>query len=300
MRFTLAGWASASAVATSPPREWPMTVKCSMPSLSSTPAPIFTDVVSGRPAEDARSLSCGLVARTSLRHRRFDLLLHRLKVERRAFLHRRKLDGSLRKLADLLLDVDEPPEFAGVEVVEEGRRTFEHIGDRKPLEWILLDVLKDRHVDRNLRSWPAFGLVDEAIFEFIEAKAAKVGFGKIPNLMASRWSLAGDKVGLIVTVEMHFEGLIADLLPGLQFIDDVRIARRRHEGREPVEPGDYTILNLARRHLARPANDRRHAEAALIHGALCGAERSHAAVRPSEHLRTVISGEHDDGVVGYA
>src|SRR5215471_682011 len=173
-------------------------------SLDLSFAASVTDVVSGRQARDARSLSCGLVARTSLRHRRFDLLLHRLKVERRAFLHRRKLDGSLRKLADLLLDVDEPPEFAGVEVVEEGRRTFEHIGDRKPLEWILLDVLKDRHVDRNLRSWPAFGLVDEAIFEFIEAKAAKVGFGKIPNLMASRWSFAGEKVGLIVTVEMQF------------------------------------------------------------------------------------------------
>jgi len=54
LRFTLAGWASASAVATSPPREWPMTVKRSMPSLSSTPATIFTNVVSGRPAEDAR------------------------------------------------------------------------------------------------------------------------------------------------------------------------------------------------------------------------------------------------------
>ena len=51
------------------------------------------------------------VAGMSLGDCGFDLLFYRRKVERRPFLHRRILDGCLRQLTDLLLNVDEAPEF---------------------------------------------------------------------------------------------------------------------------------------------------------------------------------------------
>ena len=47
-------------------------------------------------------------------------------------------------------------------------------------------------------------------------------------------------------------------------------------------------------------DDARHAEAALEHRALGGAERRHAAVGPSEDFCAVVGGEDDDGVVGDA
>jgi hypothetical protein len=47
--------------------------------------------------------------------RGLDLLLHRLHVEACAFLHRRKFDEGLGICPDLLLDVDEAPEFTGEE-----------------------------------------------------------------------------------------------------------------------------------------------------------------------------------------
>ena len=65
-------------------------------------------------------------------------------------------------------------------------------------------------------------------------------------------------------------------------------------------PEKMPFSTAARLDLARPADDRRHAEAALEHGALGGPERRHAAVRPGEDLGAVVGGEDDDGVVGLA
>src|SRR5262245_66177794 len=112
--------------------------------------------------------------------------------------------------------------------------------------------------------------------------------------MAPRWPLAGQEIGLVVTIEMHFVGHAAEILSGLQLVDDVGIAGSRHEGREPVKPGEDAVLDFASRHLARPADDRRHAEATLIDRALSGAEWGHAAVRPGEPLGAVVGGEDDD------
>ena len=96
---------------------------------------------------------------------------------------------------------------------------------------------------------------------------------------------------------MHLEGLIADLLAGQQLAHHVRIAGRGDQRREPVEPGDNAVLDLARRHLPGPAHDRRHAEAAFETGALAAGKRCLSAVRPGEILGAVVGGEHDDGVV---
>src|SRR5262245_2952038 len=127
----------------------------------------------GRSSRSARSLRT-LVAGVALLDRLFNLLFHGGKVERGALLHGRKFDGRGSQLANLLLHVDEAPEFACVEVVEVGRRAFEHVGDWQPLERILLDVLQDRHIDRHFRSRPTLGLIDEAIFEFIETQGAEI------------------------------------------------------------------------------------------------------------------------------
>ena len=69
------------------------------------------------------------------------------------------------------------------------------------------------------------------------------------------------------------------------------------ERREPVEPGDDAVLDLAGRHLARPADHRRRAEAAFHDRALALRERRLSAVRPGEDLGAVVGGEDDDGVV---
>jgi len=49
--------------------------------------------------------------------RRFDLCFHGIEVEARALLHRRILDRRFRKLSNFLLDEDESPELASIEIV---------------------------------------------------------------------------------------------------------------------------------------------------------------------------------------
>ncbi len=56
-------------------------------------------------------------------------------------------------------------------------------------------------------------------------------------------------------------------------------------------PGHHPVLDLAGRHLARPAQDARHAEAAFHHGALAAGERRLSAVRPGEVLGAVVGRE---------
>ena len=51
---------------------------------------------------------------------------------------------------------------------------------------------------------------------------------------------------------------------------------------------------------ARPANQARHAERAFPVGVLLRAEPGHGAVRPGVHVRAVVAGVDDDGVVGDA
>ncbi len=54
------------------------------------------------------------------------------------------------------------------------------------------------------------------------------------------------KSSLVVAVEMDLVGRAAEVLAGLQLVDDVRVAGRRHESREPVETGKDAVLDLAR------------------------------------------------------
>src|SRR3984885_7063314 len=99
---------------------------------------------------------------------------------------------------------------------------------------------------------------------------------------------------------MNFVGGIADLLALLQLLDNVRVARRRKEGWKPVQPGDNAVLDLAGRHLAGPADERRYAEAAFEDRALALRERRLPAIRPGKYLGAVVGGEAPDGVVIHA
>src|SRR5262249_681304 len=114
------------------------------------------------------------------------------------------------------------------------------------------------------------------------------------------WTFAGEQVHLVVAVEVVLVSAVTELYALQQLISDVRIARRSHQGGEPVEAGNDSVLDGARPDLARPSDDRRHAEATLAAGALGVLERRHATIRPSEHLGAVVGGEDDDGVVGLA
>src|SRR5262249_42937142 len=110
-------------------------------------------------------------------------------------------------------------------------------------------------------------------------------------------ALAGDQVRLVIAVEMDLVGAVADLLALLQLIGDVRVAGRRHEGREPVKPGYDAVLDFPRGHLAGPADDCGHAEAALECRSLAAGEWRLAAVGPGEVLGTVVGGKAEDRVV---
>src|SRR5262249_24403678 len=141
---------------------------------------------------------------------------------------------------------------------------------------------------------------EEGEFEGVDGNGAQVRTAEIEQLVALGWTYAGEKIHLVVAIEMVLVGPVAELHALQQLVGDVRVARRRHERGEPIEPGEYSVLDRARLDLARPADDARHAEAALADSALGVLERRHAAIRPSEHLGAIIRGEDDDGVVGLA
>src|SRR5262249_15855612 len=137
---------------------------------------------------------------------------------------------------------------------------------------------------------PAPRLLEKRELEVVEANGAQRGAAEIEHLVTLRWTLAGEKVRLVVAVEMILVSPIAELHALEQLIGDVGTGGSGHQGGEPVEAGDDSVLDGARLDHARPADHARHAETALADGAFGVLERRHAAVRPSEHLRAVVSG----------
>ena len=92
--------------------------------------------------------------------------------------------------------------------------------------------------------------------------------------------------------------LPAGLVALLELLDDVGLARRGEERRQPVVVLDDLVGDDARRDLARPAHQQRHAERAFPVRVLLAAERRHRPVRPRVHVRAVVGAVHDDRVVG--
>src|SRR5262249_37826856 len=140
-------------------------------------------------------------------------------------------------------------------------------------------------------------LINKAELVIAEAHRAQCPFGEVIDLIALRRPLAGDEVQLVVTVEVNLVALVAEFLPLLQLLDNVQVAGCGDESREPVKTGHQSVLDLARRNLARPANDAGDAEPPFKHGSLAACERRLAAIGPGEILSAVVRAEHNDGVV---
>src|SRR6516165_5142049 len=213
-----------------------------------------------------------------------DLLLHRIEIEGCRILHRRIVDCRLRQLCDVLLDHNEAPELAREEVVAVAPgagvgRLAPHAG--RAFERVLANVDQAGHVRGDLFARPAPRLRKERELEVVEANRAQLRAAEIEQLAALGWAFAGEKIHLVVAIEMVLVGAVAELHALQQLIGDVRVAGRGHQGGQPIEAGEDAILDRARLDLARPADDRRHAEATLADGALGVLEWRHAAIRPS-------------------
>src|SRR5208283_3897284 len=162
---------------------------------------------------------------------------------------------------------------------------------------IQAQVHENGDVDLDRAAKPAARLIDETVLEVVDARRAERAFRKVEDLMTLRRPLAGEEIELVVAVEVDLVIPLAELLALLQFLDNARVAGRGHERREPVEPGEEPIFDLAGGHLPRPADDARYAEASLHHGPLGSGEGRLAAIGPGEVLRAVVGGEDEDGVL---
>src|ERR1051326_9105822 len=111
-------------------------------------------------------------------HHRLDLLLHCVEVERGRLLHRRKVDGRLSECRHLLLNKNESPELAGVELISitkcavQRRFTSDHW---ESLERVLSNILDSRHVGHDLRTRPTSRLEEELKLEIIQSQGAQFG-----------------------------------------------------------------------------------------------------------------------------
>src|SRR4051794_12880149 len=96
---------------------------------------------------------------------------------------------------------------------------------------------------------------------------------------------------------MHLVGGVAELLTIQQFGADILSAGCGEERRKPVKPGDDAVFDLAGGHLARPTDHGGGAESTFHDGALAHGKRRLSAIGPSEVLRSVVGGEHDNRIV---
>ena len=227
----------------------------------------------------------------------FDLCLHGFEVEARALLRGRKVDRRLAELRRFLLHEHATPEFVHVPVDVRDRAGLRVHRQAGALVRVEPEVGHDRPIDLDRVAEPPRRLIGEPILEVADARGSERGFREVPDLVALRRSLAGDEVCLVVAVEVLLVRPVADLLALLELVDDVGIAGRRDEGREPVESGDDRVLHLARRDCAGPTDDHRSAEAALEPGSLAAGERRLTAIGPGEVLGAVVGRKGDDRVV---
>src|SRR5712692_7068757 len=122
-----------------------------------------------------------------------DLRFHRFKVEARALLHRRELNRGLGKFRDLLLHEDEPPELKGPPIASK-----ERLGKARTLIRIQPEVDDERKVDLDRVAEPPCRLIGKPVFVIANTRGSERAFGEVPDLVALRRALAGDKVRLVV------------------------------------------------------------------------------------------------------
>src|SRR5262245_63208250 len=190
-------------------------------------------------AADARALASGrsLLTRAVL-YRFLNLLLHRFKVERSRTLHRRKFDRGLREISDVLLDHDEAPELPGKEFVHvAGSGDVQGLAanTRRALEGILADVDHSGHVGRVLFARPAPRLGEEREFEVTEAKRAQARTAEVEDFLTLGWASPGEKIGLVVAVEMVLVGPVAEPRTSEELVGESRSSGCAHWGGEPIQ-----------------------------------------------------------------
>src|SRR5262245_60613605 len=184
---------------------------------------------------------------------------------------------------------DRPELFACVERVVWGLHVL--------LEWVRPEIHRPRHGRRHCLPSEPIVLDLEVDFPVVDANGVEVSLAVVEELAASRFlALTREVRQLIITVEVHFVGFIAGLVPREQLLLHVRDARGGHDGRHHILKGENPIKHLARGNPPRPAHHEGHAESTLPAKSLLAAERGGPAIRPAELLRAVVRCEDDNGV----
>jgi len=189
-----------------------------------------------------------------------DLVPDILEIEAGRLLHWRELNESLAHLGHLLLHIHEAPELVSVHVHHLRRAIVEPA----PLERVEPEIEKPRPVERYFWSEPSLGLRTEDIFPIIDTHRGQSRSGEIRERVTRRGAFAGQHIRLVNPVEVHLEGLTINLLAVQQLGRDIRIASKGDKGREPIVTAKDPVLDLAGWNVTRPADDRRHPEAAFL------------------------------------
>jgi hypothetical protein len=165
------------------------------------------------------------------------------------------------------------------------------------LKGILADIHDGGHVGRDPFPRPAVQLPLELELAVIDANDTPVRSSEVKS-HEERQVFAQEEVHLIVAVEVALVGSVTELCSFQDLIGYGGVADGSLERWEPIKAGDNAVLNHTLLHLARPASNGCHAEAALADDILDGSEPRHAAIRLCEHFGAIVGGENDDGVVG--
>src|SRR5271169_2106794 len=98
------------------------------------------------------------------RNARLKFRLESFEIEACTFLHGWKLDERWRPFGDLLLKVNEAPEFVFVEIGHVHERAGVSLLELHPLERIEPEIGQDRPIQMDRSSEPAVGLIDKSEF----------------------------------------------------------------------------------------------------------------------------------------
>src|SRR5690242_5463542 len=96
---------------------------------------------------------------------------------------------------------------------------------------------------------------------------------------------------------MVLVGAVAKFYALEQLIGYVRIARRRQEGRKPIEAGHDAVADRICRDMTGPAQNRWHAETAFHDCSLALRKRRCSTIGPGEDFGAVVGAEDDDSIV---
>src|SRR6185437_13197350 len=125
-------------------------------------------------------------------------------------------------------------------------------------------------------------LVDETILVVVNAHRTDGALAEVEDFVTRGRAFAGNGGRLVITIEMVLVCPVTEFHTFEQLVGDVGIAGSSQERREPVETREDAVLYGVGRHVTGPAQDARHAKAALEDGAFALRERRRAAIGPGE------------------